>query len=346
VNGIKKKKTFLCASFFVYALIFFFVILLGVLNALRPLSVGTDSSNYVNYYLFNYNVSMKIEPAFFYLTKLLNYCSFSYEWLFFICYLMTMSFSLLFVCMGVEPLNRTKTSITILAAAGFFYLSSWFLTSTTNGLRQGVAVPLVWLAFFFFWEKKYIKSFVFLVLSVSFHYSAILTAPFIFIVRMKNNRVIWLVIVISIGYVLGVNEKLVMFVSGGFNLVFDYDLYLNIKTFGVDSGNWIGFQPGFFIYTLFWFFFYYFISFYLFQPKVFLFLWKIYAALLIMYFVFGFGGYSNRYALYCWQLIPVLHAVSLATVKMPVNFRFIFASSVFIVGLFIYSAYVTGILQI
>jgi len=60
---------------------------------------------------------------------------------------------------------------------------------------------------------------------------------------------------------------------------------------------------------------------------------------MVLYFLFGFGGYSNRYAFFCWAFLPILQAKTLIVIldkwKLTKDQSIFLVAIVFIISIFI-----------
>lgn len=200
--------------------------------------------------------------------------------------------------------------------------SSWFKASSTNGLRQGISIVFLYISLIRLINGQRLSFLVFFVFSVSFHSSALLVIPFIVFLKLFE-RVKWFgFFVLSLLYPLGVYESLVQI----FSSVTGIPLYSTIKQYGAliaDYRN--GFQLDLYIYTIGYFSIFIFVRKYMKKCSLANFdvLMKVYAALSLLYFVFGYANYSNRYGYMAWALIPVLQAYALNGLKLREEYKYI-----------------------
>src|SRR5690606_113557 len=110
---------------------------------------------------------------------------------------------------GSDASERTNPLGFVLLIA-FLLLSNWFFAATNNALRQGMSLVVLYAALGFLVNKKYFLSFILYALSVSFHYSTILMAPFLVLFMRDINLKYYVVLffVLAIMYYLGWNEKI------------------------------------------------------------------------------------------------------------------------------------------
>jgi len=117
----------------------------------------------------------------------------------------------------------------------------------------------------------------------------------------------------------GVNELVVKIISERLNLpIYQYVKYFSLEKGSENQGGglYVGFNMSFFIYTLFWPVLLLIIQKFKsrFKNKLANFesiytLLKIYFLLSLVYFILGFGPFSNRYALFSWFLVPIMQIV-------------------------------------
>jgi hypothetical protein len=223
---------------------------------------------------------------------------------------------------------------------GFIFLSSWYITATTNGLRQGLALPFLYLSFSYLFSRKKIIAIFWFLISVSLHYSSFLVLPFTILAFFNFKFVVLIFCTLAFSYFLGFNELVVKEISdySGFRV------YENIKNYAGNSDYQSGFQFDLFLYTIFWpiiiglgLFFKFF------DDDGFKVVQRAnhkYMILALPYFVFGFGAFSNRYAFICWFFIPFLQAIALSNIKIPIFYRSITALFLCIFGVNLFSKHI------
>lgn len=193
----------------------------------------------------------------------------------------------------------------------FFFLlsSSWFYVSSVNGIRQGLATPLVMIAFIKYYKGDMLKAIIWYSLSLGFHTSSILLLPFVFIIKFRLEVLIGMFFLSSLLYFFGIYEGIVKAISELIGL----PVYKLISGYAGEDALWVGFQPMHVLYTMFYAAFYYSFYKFFFKNKInirgqrqFEILLSMYLSFSISYFVFGFGAFSNRFAFFAWSLIPVM----------------------------------------
>ena len=164
------------------------IIILSLFAGIRSYKVGTDSENYVQYFvndinMYNYSFNKDIEYGYQLIEySLLNFTH-NYFWLFFITAIFFISCYLYII---------KKYSVDYWFSI-FFFLTLGTYTFFFNGLRQGLAMAITALALPFLLDKKFIKFFLVVLLASAFHKTALFVLPFYFIVN-SNIKVIYKVI--------------------------------------------------------------------------------------------------------------------------------------------------------
>lgn len=144
------------------------------LSAIR-LNVGTDYVEYLNIYNdIEYNG--RFEFGFVFLIRILKYFGFGSSSLFFVT-----SFMIYGVIFYVY---RKKQSVIFLIT---WMLLFYFLS--LNQIRQAVSMAFLLLSIFFLIDKKYIKYFLSIFFSISFHNVGILGIVFLFLVKFNFKKI-------------------------------------------------------------------------------------------------------------------------------------------------------------
>lgn len=308
-----------------YHILIFLSVLISILIGTRLPHVGKDTEPYKNHF---YNSSIvdgiyeRSEIGFALLMQLFSKTIPSVELFFsFVAFIITFTYMYTFRKVYSKCFSDEIPSTSVMVI--FFSLllvSSWYISSTTNGLRQGLSlVFLYWALVELFYNSKKIKFITLFILAISFHYSALLIIPFILLHYLRFRLVFFIWILAGLGYMTGLNELAVKITSDMLNLpVYQYVKYYSLEkgSENLSVGVYVGFNLNFFIYTIFW-------------PVLLLIilkiksrlknklantekiytLLKIYLLLSLVYFILGFGPFSNRYALFSWFLIPIMQVV-------------------------------------
>ncbi len=291
-----------------YSLAFLFLLAaLSLVVGSRDLSVGTDTANYAQYFenVCNYSDMQLFDPLFGYLTLLIARTEVAVWCYFSILFLLFNFLYFSFFSSIAKWSHFEKRHLLYILLLGFSLASSWYIAATTNGLRQGLSLPLLYFSLFFFFRKKWIKAVFFAFCAAGFHLSSVFVLPFFVTIFLPKKLFNWLVIFAILGYPLGINEALVAF----FSRIIGFTVYEQIAMYGVESENWVGFQWDLFLYSIFWVVIYAYLQKFVKKKyiKEFSFFWQLYCILLFPYLFFGFGGYSNRWAVIAWLFLPIIH---------------------------------------
>lgn len=321
MNQIKLYKD----DFIVYLFFLICLIVFSIISGFRPVedfSIDTDS--YISFFLSiaskdDLTVSNElIEPGFVVLTYLIS--RFTSDFHIYLSLLFFLFNSLLFVFWKslVKYLRIDKSNYFLLVLFGFTLSSNWYNNFSYNGLRQGLAAPLLYLSIVSLTNRKYFKSLFFLLVALSFHKSALLVFIFYPIVLFRVRYVLWIYFLLGFIYVFNISELLVKRISDQINPL----IYASIAEYGGDDAMYVGFSLTFFLYSFFFvliiFSIYFFKGKFISRDKIFHFykLFKIYVVLIAPFFVFGFAGFSNRYAVYGWFFMPLFFTILLWDIKL------------------------------
>jgi len=164
--------------------------------------VGTDYSTYIYLYdLFSeietlsqfFRSVLDIEPSFIILNVLIKAIFNDYILVFAICSLITLAF----FYRAIEDYHE-KSSV-MLAIVVFLFL---LYPTTLNIVRQMIAVAIVFYATRYIFQRKYAKAAIWMIVALSFHYSALMILPFWFLRGdrrwQKNIRIVLFALLIFI----------------------------------------------------------------------------------------------------------------------------------------------------
>lgn len=167
--------------------------------ACRGISVGTDTSGYV--YNFNNIVSSDMSLA--------EFSSNQRDWLFgYLEYFCCKIFNGNWICFQIvvaiiiyAPILKVlkrKADYLVSSLLLFIFTISFF--SGFNGMRQAIAMSIVFYAYYdFFVEKKYFKYAVLLLIAIGFHSSAIFVFPIHFLSRFEiKGRMVKLSVILTL----------------------------------------------------------------------------------------------------------------------------------------------------
>jgi len=323
----------------IYILCVFFLSL-SIVVGWRDVSVGTDTVNYMNFFNSIERVVdvTRFELLFKYLAYGLGLLTNSYEVFFMVVFLLFNVLYLYFYYCATEPRIRGEEFFILV---GLMLSSSWYIVATTNGLRQGLSLPVLYLSLLFFSKKRFVVSALFFLVSLGFHKSSVLALPFFLLCFFRSWIVLLSFLTGAFFYITGISELLVREASS----LLSMSLYDDITDYQSESNNWVGFQAKFFLYTVFWGAGFYFLRGYVrgCYLEAYIKLWKFYCVLMMPYFFFAFGAYSNRYAFIGWLLLPILQTFFIVSSRLSRMVKLIFGLVFFSFGGCSYLYYILGV---
>ncbi len=299
----------------------FFIFTASLFVGIRDISVGVDTLNYILNFkkMTEYAyISPLFEPGFQGYTFLISSLTDSVE-----VYLISLSLLLTFLYLKVT--NNAYNKYFYKSNKSFFYFilltfaliysSNFFLTANINGIRQGLAAPLIFLFYQSLADRAKYKALIYAIFAISIHYSSVLYLSFFFIIFFSFRKNLFLFIVSSVMYLLGVFEILIKSISSLLGL----PIYTMVNSFS-DTGLYEGFNLFFFLFSLLpviGIITYKFIFYRLPSDNAIVDCFKIYFALILPYFILGFAGYTNRYAFTAWLFLPIFFSVFIFRVIKP-----------------------------
>ncbi|MEK5757562.1 EpsG family protein [Acinetobacter variabilis] len=294
-------------NMFLYLLFTLFTLFTSYFISIRDLSLVDDNLIYAQNFIYKLSINnFHYEFLFDLLTFVVRLFTDSYIVYFFILNIV-LNLILLFLSKKISELEKINKVYFSFLFFSFLCMSSWYQVAAANGLRQGLSLALLYLFFVYLvFNINKFYSFLFLLGSILFHYSSILIIPFIFLIKLNLNKLFFLLNILGIFYILGVNEKIVYIISS----VLGISLYDSIKNYVEDTNSYrYGFQWDLFLYSLALAYIYFFFSKYFIKSEGLYGLVKIYFLLLMPYFIFGFAGFSNRYGLFAWFFSILLNTL-------------------------------------
>lgn len=156
--------------------------LLSIFAGIRSSKVGTDTGAYADIFELNldpryYEFNPNVEIGYQYFEYILLHLTHNYYWLFLItAFFIVYSFLLII----------KKYSINYLLSV-FVYITLGIYTFFFNGLRQGIAIAICFLALPYLINKIFLKYLLFVFLASFFHISAWVMLPFYFLVHANFN---------------------------------------------------------------------------------------------------------------------------------------------------------------
>lgn len=331
---------------------FLFFVFISILVAFRPDSVGSDSAGYAGAFidasLEEGIAAPRWEIGFRLFMELVGIFT-SSPTVFFFCVALLIS-TLLYFSYKAASIGKSFHDEIIFVS--LLLVSGWYITEMTNGIRQGISLSfLYWAVITQLRFANYTKFLLLFGVASSFHLAVIFTLPFFILIKLNVRKLslIWLLVLVF--YILGLNERIIETITTVFNL----SIYEQIRLYSVTdssqlaSARWVGLQWDQLAYTVF---------FGLIGMAVFLlridglkvklygdcdnephsFILKVYLILSLVYFVFGFGPYSNRYAVMAWFFLPILQAAIISRLKLKKQYLTMITASLFLVafGYFIF----------
>lgn len=158
--------------------VWFNIFILSLINGLRDISIGIDTSNY--YDIWNWisqGVGDYIEPGWYWLTKIIQYLGGSYN--FFLWVIATMTF----IPIGYAGKKVGYNPSLILL---FYYLITFYLQSF-NVMRQILAISFVLLGYLNLANANKKRYFIWVCIAFLFHYSSIVALIVNFVPRRINS---------------------------------------------------------------------------------------------------------------------------------------------------------------
>lgn len=317
-----KTKTNLNKDKFYIIIFIFIIIFVSTIIGYRASHIGTDTENYIFIYE-NINssiISSRYEIGFLFLAKTVSKLGGSHQNLFSIISLFVTFFMYMTFLRFSEYKNTNQLIVFSCLFFSLLFTSNWYYTGVVNALRHSMSLSLLYYSISFLKDNRKYQFLIYFILSCLFHQSSILFIPFIVILKSKKLTLkssTYSFLLFGVGYYFGINEYIVKLISD----VSQLGLYEIVRTYGQEAWGevlWEGFNIKFFIYNNFW----YFLPFLLYRLRLIdlnenlIFLIKLYSLLCIYYFIFGFGGFSNRWAYPSWLILPILQGYLISNLKV------------------------------
>lgn len=223
-----KKRNF---SKFLY--LFLAVSIPAYLSAIRGIGVGTDYVEYVRH----------IEELIKFVNWSLNFSDldskfeFGFNFLIFVITRFTefiplvVFFIYAFIAFFVVKACKNLMPYEMVFWGYLFYLATFWLFGF-NGLRQAIAIAIVFYSLTFVKEKKILPFILTIILAMSFHNTALIVAPLYFIINSKSEKKERIVFALTI-----VGIILASFFLETASGIFGYDSYLSSKYVQKDNVN-------------------------------------------------------------------------------------------------------------
>lgn len=310
-SNIENKKRADYLEKFTFLLFIAIILILAISIGYRNYDIGTDTISYISFYnkvLVGEDTRIR-EPFFMLLAKVTVFSSFKHE-----VFLSLVSFiSLITYYFFINNVAKVLKFNLIYKKKIFIFivfiltLSSFFYWNTQlNVIRNGLAMPFLFMSLYYFYFLNLKKFFLFYLLALLSHFSIILFLPFFFLFYIRNFGILGIYFVLSLFYITALNKTIFYLMASGF-YQFDFLLYyLNNAT--NERGYESGIRLDFYIFTSVFYFLLYFMQRKNIEVDL---IFKIYSVLIFPFLFLGFINYSDRLLLAAWNLIPIIMSIVL-----------------------------------
>lgn len=224
----------------------------------------------------------------------------------------------------------------VLIFMGLMLVSPFFMSAQVNVLRQSISVLFVLLVAISLLQGRYYQSFLWALLAISFHTSALMFLVFLSGVFLSFNLIVGLSLILFILYVSGATEILIDMISSASGL----SIYQAISGYRTDADYQSGVRIEFAVFSIFPLVLY-FIAQQLevthktqwlarLQPVL-----KVYLLLLIPFWLFGWANFSDRFAWSAWFAMPLFLTVFLYPVLHKLSAALLFLLALMASGWFL-----------
>jgi len=305
-------------------LLFVSTIIVSIFSGFRDVWIGTDTENYTSFYnaiLRGSSNYINYEPLFIIFSRII--ASFELNSNFFLS-LITLLITWMYLFAFIKSSKIWKKGYGLLPVYTIMLFSSWYLVATINGLRQGIALAILYVAMAFLADGKPFHFVIIFFLALGFHTSVILIIPFLFLYLISVKKLSYIYFSSTLLAITGLSEQCIKIISITFNL----GVYEKIKDYGNASNvsEFYGYRIDIFIYSIFWVYFFIF-SRHLLRKEYFHkfdLIIKNFIILSFPYLFFGFGGFSNRYAIIAWFYLPLIQAAFIVFSKFSERSKYLF----------------------
>jgi len=169
-----------------------FAIVLIFLSGFRAIDVGTDTIHYKTYFdRIASGENLSVEIGWITLNKIIQLFDGSYQLLVFLVSLLT-----------IIPIYFTlkKHSVNPLFSL-FLYFTLYFYFYSFNISRQTLAISFVLLAFTYLLNKKKVVYILLILLASTFHTSALITLPLLFVHKIPDIKIIYVVSIVIAAFI-------------------------------------------------------------------------------------------------------------------------------------------------
>jgi hypothetical protein len=311
------------------------------LIATRSLDTGTDTQVYANFFsdLANHPIQTRLEPGFVYISMLVHGLGFGipgYQAVLFGLLLLTVLVS---TRAFYQYLDATIGYITFLSAAVMLLLlSPVFVNSSINAVRQGLAALLVFTALLAFEQRQWWRFYAYALIAALLHFSSALYLAFAPMLFLGHRRLGYVAIAAFFIYASGTSMHVVQSLSPAvYNIVMEHAANPNFRS---------GVRLDFALFSMAWYALPFVAAPLVQQPyrerlKQ---ATSLYLVMLLPFFLFGWGFFSNRYLLPAWQAASLIVAamLSLSRFRLLRSPALIDLGLIFSAGIFYYYVH-TGI---
>lgn len=160
------------------------VLILSIFSGMRGINVGADTRNYVTHIRYGFEKvnSYRNEPGLYFIIRISQI------------FIQNVNFTLVLIALTINGLIFlrlwTMRNSVSLSYSTFTYLTLFYL-HTFSGIRQWLAISIVFYATYYLFENKYILFLISILLATLFHKSALIMLPimliFMIVFKEKNK---------------------------------------------------------------------------------------------------------------------------------------------------------------
>lgn len=294
----------------------------------RSIDTGTDTRNYAYFFssIGHGSLDTRLEPGFVFFSSAIRWLGgnvVAYQTALFAAMLMTV---LVATRQYFSFLGEGRGYLTfLLASLALLLLSPMFVNGSINAIRQGLASLLVFASLLAFHQRRWWVFMACGALASSLHYSSLMflaVAPSL----LLNPRLCHLLVLSALTiYSAGLSSTLVMAMSPS--------LHAMVMDYSAGSEYRAGTRLDFVVFSSFWY-----LAPYLLAPLLRQGVSRrikdgmaVYGIMLLPFFFFGFGNFSNRYLLPAWLAASIFMASIVVGIKAP---RSVVVTAVWLLSIF------------
>ncbi len=274
----------------------------------RPLDIGTDTSVYAGFYesLGRTVLSTRLEPGFVGFSWLVRQLGLGVTGYQVALFALLLAFAFVACRKYFHYIGDGRGFMVLLTASlTLLYVSPMFMNGAINAVRQGLAAFLVFAALLAFHQRQWLRFLFLGGVASSFHLSSLLylaCAPVLFL-GARSLR--WVAALAFALYVSGASMKLVQALLPS--------LYTFVQTYAENPDYRSGVRVDFAVFSIFWY-----VLPHMLAPLVreshreaIVRSSSVYLAMVLPFFVVGWGSYSNRFLLPAWLAASLIVAATL-----------------------------------